>query len=150
MRLAATFLQFVPSLFVTLGVTGAPSSQVIQVQYAVSPIVAGESGELTVRFKIAGGFKIPKRPFPRLQLNSSDEIEVAGDVIFGEEGAGKDPEYFKGIRPITLQLSPARTARRGSHMLEGKFVYFYCSEKEKYCSRNVENLKIPVEVVDLK
>ncbi len=67
-----------------------------------------------------------------------------------EEGTGKDPEYFEAVRPLSLQLISSRSAQRGQYLLEGKFTYFYCSEKDKYCSRSVESLRIPIEVTDGK
>ena len=123
---------------------------IIQLQYVSRPVAAGQSGNLMIRFKISDGFKIPKQPSPKVQLMSSADLEVQGNFLLMEEGTGKDPAYFNALRPLSVQLTPSRTARRGQHLLEGKFIYFYCSEKDKYCSRSVENLQIPVEVADEK
>ncbi len=128
----------------------AEASPVIQLQFVSSGVVAGESGNLLIRFKISSGFKIPKRPPPKIQLNSSTDLEVRGDLRLLEEGTGKDPEYFEAVRPLSLQLISSRSAQRGQYLLEGKFTYFYCSEKDKYCSRSVESLRIPIEVTDGK
>jgi hypothetical protein len=128
----------------------ATASSVIRLQFNSNPIGAGDTGTLTVHFRVAEGFKVPKRPTSRFQLNSSAEVEIKGDFTLMEEGKGKDSEYFNALKPLSIQLSPSRTARRGQHLLEGKFTYFYCSEKEKFCSRSVETLQIPVEVIDLK
>ena len=132
--------------FPSLGTT----PPVIQLQYVSRPVTAGQSGNLMIHFKISDGFKIPKQPSPKVQLMSSAELEVQGNLLLMEEGTGKDPAYFNALRPLSIQLTPSRTAKRGQHLLEGKFIYFYCSEKEKYCSRSVENLQIPVEVADEK
>ena len=128
----------------------AAASSVIQLQFVSRGVVAGESGDLLIRFKISSGFKIPKRPSPKFELNSPTDLEVRGDLSLFEEGTGKDPEYFTGFRPLSLQLVSSRNARRGQYLLEGKFTYFYCSEKDKYCSRSVENLRIPIDVTNEK
>jgi hypothetical protein len=92
-------------------------------------------------------FKIPKRPSPKLQINPTPEFEVKGETNFAEEGQAKDPEYFNAFKPMTLQVVAARTTAPGRYALSGKLVYFYCSDKEKYCSRAVETVQIPIEIV---
>ena len=139
-------------LFILLAtfLSQAKASPAIQLQFVSRGVIAGESGDLLIRFKISSGFKIPKRPSPKLQLNSSTDLEVRGDMSLFEEGTGKDPEYFDAFRPLSLQLVSSRNARRGQYLLQGRFTYFYCSEKDKYCSRSVENLRIPIDVTDHK
>ena len=139
------------ALLVLGGVSSpAKASPVIQLQFNSKPVVAGDTGILTVHFRVAERFKIPKRPTSKFHLNSSAEVEIQGSFTLMEEGKAKDPEYFNALKPLSIQLYPSGTARRGQHLLEGKFTYFYCSEKEKFCSRSVETLQIPVEVIDLK
>ena len=126
----------------------AESAPIIALQFVSSNVVAGGSGNLSIRFKISNGFKIPKQPSPKIQLNSSTDLEIRGDLGLQEEGTGRDPEYFNGLKPLSVELVSSANVQRGQHWLEGKFTYFFCSDKDKYCSRSVENLRIPIEVTD--
>jgi hypothetical protein len=123
------------------------SPQVLQLQCDLEPLAAGVDGLLNINLVIKEGFKIPKRPAPRIKISSPPQFEVKGDLNFLEEGKSKDPEYFNGFKPLTLHIKPASTTKPGKYSLGGEFVYFYCSEKDKYCSRTAENLQIPLEVV---
>jgi hypothetical protein len=126
------------------------SPQVLLLQYDLNPLAAGVDGLLNINLVIKDGFKVPKRPAPKIKITPSSEFEVRGDLIFLEEGKGKDPEYFNGFKPLALHIKPATTTKPGKYSLGGEFVYFYCSEKDKYCSRSAENLQIPLEVVAKK
>lgn len=126
------------------------SPQVLQLQYELKPLVAGVDGVLNINMAIREGFKVPKRPQPRIKISPSSEFEIKGDLIFLEEGKGKDPEYFNGFKPLTLHIKPSSATKPGKYSLGGEILYFYCSEKDKYCSRNTENLQIPLEVIAKK
>jgi len=123
------------------------SPQVLQLQYELKPLAAGVDGLLNISLVKKDGFKVPKRPAPRIKISPSSEFEIKGDLIFLEEGKGKDPEYANGFKPLTLHIKPAITTKPGKYSLGAEFVYFYCSEKDKYCSRTTETLQIPLEVV---
>jgi hypothetical protein len=95
--------------------------------------------------EVKEGFKVAKRPAPKLQLNPNTQFEVVVGS-FDESVAAKDADYFGGFRPLELKITPAKTTEPGKYALDAKLTYFYCSEREKYCSRSVEALAIPVEV----
>lgn len=91
------------------------------------------------------GFKVAKRPAPKLQVSPTALFDVAVGG-FTESLAGKEADYFGGFKPLELKIVPAKTTQAGKYSLAGKLTYFYCSEQDKYCSRSVESLAIPVEV----
>jgi len=122
----------------------------LQLQTNSKPWPANSSGVVNINITIKDGFKIPKRPSPKLQIDPTGTFEVTGDTSFTEEGQGKDPEYFHAFKPLSLQLAAAKTTQPGRYTLSGKFTYFYCSESEKYCSRSVEKISIPIELVAAK
>jgi hypothetical protein len=128
----------------------ARSPQVLQLQYESKPLAAGVDGLLNINLVKKDGFKVPKRPAPRIKLSPSSQFEIKGDLNFLEEGKGEDPEYFNGFKPLTVHIKPASTTKPGKYSLGAEFVYFYCSEKDKYCSRTTETLQIPLEVVAQK
>jgi hypothetical protein len=110
---------------------------------------SGVAGIVRIDLTVKPGFKIAKRPAPKLELepNPSFQVDKSG---FSESGSGKDPDYFGGFKSLELKIIPAKTIKVGKHFLEGKLTYFYCSEQEKYCSRSMEPFAVAVEVVEKK
>jgi hypothetical protein len=137
-------LEFVLCL-VSYPQSGPPG--ILQLQTRSKPWPANSTGNVNISVIIKEGFKIPKRPLPKLQINPTSGFEVKGETNFTEEGRGKDPEYFNAFKPMSLQIAATKTTEPGRYSLSGKFVYFYCSDREKYCSRSVENVQIPIEIV---
>ena len=123
---------------------------ILQLQSRSKPWPANSTGIVNINVVIKEGFKIPKRPSPKLQITPVPEFEVRGETNFVEEGQGKDPEYFNAFKPISLQVRTTQAKDPGQYSLSGKFVYFYCAEKEKYCSRSVETVQIPIEIAASK
>jgi len=132
-------------VFPQTGATG-----VLQLQPHSKPWPAGASGMVNISLVIKEGFKIPKRPLPRIQIDSAPDFEIKGELNFIEEERGKDPEYFNSFKPLVIQVKAADSTKPGRYSLGGKFVYFYCSDKDKYCSRAVESVQIPVEILAKK
>ncbi len=126
------------------------ATEVLQVQSNSKPVPAGVRGSVEMHFVIKQGFKIPKKPAPKMHIIPRPEFEVKGDLSFAEEGPAKDTEYFSKIKSLNLHFTPASGTGPGKYRLDGKLVYFYCSEEDKYCSRAVESIQIPIEVVAKK
>lgn len=125
-------------------------SGVLQLQPRSKPWAAGASGLVNISLVIKEGFKIPKRPLPKIQIEPASDFTVNGELNFIEEGKGKDPEYFNSFKPLVVEVRAADSTKPGRYSLGGRLVYFYCSDKEKYCSRAVENVEIPIEILAKK
>jgi hypothetical protein len=126
------------------------AAKVLEPGTALARVAAGVESQVQVTLAVKEGFKVAKRPAPKLQMMANEMFEVAVIDGFGESAPGKDPEYFGKFNPIGLRVLPAKTTKTGKYSLEGKVTYFYCSEQEKYCSRSVAALTIPLEVIDKK
>ena len=120
-------------------------ARILQPRYSQQAVASGVEGKLQIELAVKEGFKVAKRPAPKLQINPTTQFDVVVGG-FSESVASKDAEYFGGFRPLELRIVPAKTTQAGKHVLEAKLTYFYCSEQDKYCSRSVEALTIPVEV----
>jgi len=120
-------------------------ARILQPRYSQQAVASGVEGKLQIELKVKEGFKVAKRPAPKLQINPTTQFDVVVGG-FSESVASKDAEYFGVFRPLELRIVPAKTIQAGKHVLEAKLTYFYCSEQDKYCSRSVEALTIPVEV----
>jgi hypothetical protein len=139
--LIATLIASIPLL---LGGQTGPAG-ILQPRFSQQAMASGVEGKLQIELVVKEGFKVAKRPAPKLQIspNARFEVLVGG---FNESVASKDADYFGGFKPLELRIAPAKTTQAGKYSLEAKLMYFYCSEIDKYCSRSVEALSIPVEV----
>lgn len=122
---------------------------ILQPRYSQQTVTSGAEGKLHIELRVKEGFKVAKRPAPKLQVNPHAQFGVVVGG-FSESVAGKDADYFGGFKPLQLVIAPAKMIPAGKHSLEGKLTYFYCSDVDKYCSRSVEALTIPVEVANKK
>ena len=135
------------NLTLPLMATGQTSpATVVELRYSGQALSSGVQGRLKVDLAVKEGFKVAKRPAPKLAVESTPRFEVVAVGPFAESSAGKDVDYFGAFKPLELRIVPAKATEPGKYSLEGKLTYFYCSEREKYCSRSVEALTIPVEV----
>ena len=137
-------------LTLTIGLPWLVSGQtgpagVLLPRYSQKTISSGVEGLLQVELAVKEGFKVAKRPAPKLQIKPANQFGVVVGG-FNESVASKDADYFSGFKPLELKIAPAKTVPAGKYSLEGQLTYFYCSERDKYCSRSVESFAIPVEV----
>jgi hypothetical protein len=120
-------------------------AKILELRYSRQPIAAGVEGRLQIDLGVKEGYKVAKRPAPKLQVSPTTQFSIAVGG-FSESVANRDAEYFGGFKPLELKILPAKMTEAGKYSLEGKLTYFYCSERDKYCSRSVETVTIPIEV----
>ena len=137
-------LSLVVSMPILLSGQTGPAG-ILQPRYSQKVVTSGTEGKLHVELAVKDGFKVAKRPAPKLQVIPNAQFGVVVGA-FSESVVGNDADYFGGFKPLELKIAPAKTTPAGKHSLEAKLTYFYCSEIDKYCSRSVEALTIPVEV----
>ena len=148
MRLSSLNLALLQVFSLVLLVIGqSDPGTVLQHRVVSNQLTARELGRVTLELDVKEGFKIAKRPAPMLQLAPSSDFEVKSPVFFQEARAGKDPEYYGGLRPLEISVLTGKDVPPGQYVMQGKLTYIYCSEKDKYCSRSVANIKIPIIVV---
>jgi hypothetical protein len=140
----------VPVLAFSLGLSAMGQfvpDNVLQHRVTANRLTAGEAGKVSLELSVREGFKIAKRPAPVLQLTPIPNFEVKTPILFAEARAGKDPEYYGELKPLDISIQTGKDVEFGQYTLEGKLTYIYCSEKDKYCSRSVGNIKVPIVVV---
>lgn len=147
--MAVVLLVLLAFSFPSLVESQSRAVRILEAKAGSRSLVAGAPGVVPVDLVVKLGFKVAKRPVPKLQLNAVPSFEV-GVGGFVESIPAKDPDYFGAFKPLELRIVPTRTTKPGKYSLEGKLTYFYCSEQDKYCSRSVEPVLIPVEVVASK
>jgi len=128
----------------------AQSNQELVLQHRViaNCLKAGEAGKVSLVLSVKDGFKLAKRPAPKLQLNSGPNFQVSAPIDFAEAKSGKDREYYGDLNPLDISILAGKDVRAGQYTLAGKLIYFYCSEKGRYCSRSEENIQLPIIVME--
>lgn len=148
-RFTATVL-FVALTFPLVTSGQRSEAKILEYQWSSQPLTAGVGGKVQMQLSVKDGFKVAKNPPPKFQVNSDASFNVAVTQGFLEDSPGKDADYFGGFKPLELKVVPEKSLKSGKHLLEAKLTYFYCSEREKYCSRSIENVKVPLEVAAVK
>src|SRR5215510_7789275 len=81
-------------LTLTLVLSGQTNpAKILEPRYSRQPIAAGAEGRLQIGLIVREGFKVAKRPAPKLQLSPTTQFSVAVGG-FSERGASRDADYF--------------------------------------------------------
>ena len=109
-----------------------------------APIKAGKSGEITVSFTAVKGYAVDRTlpltlkltPVPGIVLPKSDL------AASGNDPKAKD-QYYVDLPTIKV---PVTAAKAGKYDVPGKLKYFFCNKADGFCSFQVLDVKIPVNV----
>jgi len=134
-------------LLMAAQLSGPASSlpQVLNPNYKPSsPIVAGKKGELTVSFNLLTGYAINRTPPISLKLTAIPGVtlEKTEFTSSSTDPKSKD-EYYVDLPMLKV---PMKVAKAGSYEIPGKLIYFFCSKKDGFCSRQTVDVKVPVTV----
>lgn len=111
---------------------------------AATPIQAGKKGEMTMSFSLLTGYAINRTPPISLTLKSVSglTLEKTEFTTPSADPKSKD-EYYVDLPTLKI---PVRAAKAGNYEIPGKLVYFFCSKKDGFCSRQAIDIKVPVTV----
>jgi len=109
-----------------------------------APLKAGKRGEVTVSFTALKGYAIDRTLPLTLKLTTVPGLElVKSDLVAsGSDPKAKD-QYFVDLPTIKVPLTAAKA---GKYELPGKLKYFFCNKADGFCSFQVLDLKIPLNV----
>ena len=141
MRLALGVMFFVSQL------TG-PGSALPQVLHPdfkpTAPLKAGKRGEVTVSFTAVKGYAIDRTLPLTLKLTAVPGVALTKSDL---AASGNDPkakdQYFVDLPTIKV---PVTAAKAGKYEVPGKLKYFFCNKADGFCSFQVLDLKIPLNV----
>ena len=105
---------------------------------------AGKPGEMTVSFTALKGYAIDRMlPFT-LKLTAVPGVALAKSDV---AASGKDPkakdQYYVDLPTMKV---PVSAAKAGKYEIPGKLKYFFCSKADGFCSYQVLDVKIPINV----
>jgi hypothetical protein len=99
---------------------------------------AGETGTVLIFFKPKKGIHITTDPLFELTFDTLTQFFSTGKTTFEKD----KKEYLKTQQPVKQRFLVAKKTLPGSYRLKGTLIYYYCSDKEGWCSR----FKQPVEL----
>jgi hypothetical protein len=109
-----------------------------------TPLQAGKRGEVTVSFSALKGYAIDRTLPLTLKLTPVPGVSVAKTDL---AASGTDPkskdQYYVDLPTIKVPVVPAKA---GKYEIPGKLKYFFCNKADGFCSFQVLDVKIPLNV----
>jgi hypothetical protein len=109
-----------------------------------APLKAGKSGEITVSFTAVKGYAVDRTLPLTLKLTAVPGVTLAKTDL---AASGNDPkakdQYFVDLPTIKV---PVSVAKAGKYEVPGKLKYFFCNKADGFCSFQVLDVKIPLNV----
>jgi hypothetical protein len=109
-----------------------------------SPLKAGARGEMNVTFTARNGFAIDRTLPLTLKLTAVPGVTLPETDL---SASGKDPkakdQYYVDLPTMKFAV---RAAKAGKYEVPGKFKYFFCNKADGFCSFQILDVKIPVNV----
>ena len=124
---------------------GGSLPQIIQPDFKTTvPAKPGKKGEVTVSFGLLKGYVINHTPPISLKLTKVPGLTLAkADFSTSSKDPKSKDEYYVDLPTIKV---PVTAAKAGKYEIPGKLTYFFCSKADGFCSRQVLDVKIPVDV----
>jgi len=134
------------SLLVLTQLTGIGSGlpQVLTPAYkTTTPVATGKKNELTVSFSLTKGFAINRTPPISLKLTAVPGVKLdKTDVSSSPDDPKAKDEYYVDLPSLKV---PFTVSKPGKYEVPGKLIYFFCSKTDGFCSRQVIDVKVPIE-----
>jgi len=124
---------------------GGALPQILQPNFkSTAPLQAGKRGEVTVSFTAVKGYAVDRMlPFT-LKLTPVSGVTLAKTDL---AASGNDPkakdQYYVDLPTIKF---PVVAAKAGTYSVPGKLKYFFCNKADGFCSFQVLDVKIPLNV----
>jgi len=128
---------------------GAPDD-LLRVEATLRPksLARGEEGRVVLRVITQAGITLSPHPSFTIEFSPCPELlfpkgfytnsDLAIEVV--EQGPERSLNMSK---PIEIPFTVSPSAKRGSHILEGRIRYFACSRKEGWCLKNTARFSVP-------
>ena len=141
-------LKFAFGVMFVLGQLSGPGGSLPQILHPdfkpTVPLKAGSRGELTVSFTATKGYAIDRTLPLTLKLTAVPGVTLAKSDL---AASGNDPkakaQYYVDLPTMKV---PITAAKAGKYEIPGKLKYFFCSKSDGFCSFQVLDVKIPLNV----
>ena len=107
-----------------------------------APIHAAKRGEVVASFTALKDYAIDRTPPMTLKLTSVPGVTIGESKLVEAVGDRNSKEqFYKELPKVKVSLT---VAKPGQYIIPGKLTYFFCNEKDGFCSRQILDVKIPV------
>jgi hypothetical protein len=132
-------------LIAQLSGPGGELPQVLHPDFKASaPVKAGKKSDVTVSFSLLKGYAINRTPPMTLKLTTVSGLALGKtDFTTSSEDPKSKDEYYAELPSIKVPLTASKP---GAYEIPAKLTYFFCSKTDGFCSRQVLDMKIPVQV----
>jgi hypothetical protein len=107
-----------------------------------APLHSGKRGEVIVSFTGLKDYRIDRLLSITLKLTPVLGVTLPKTEI---KSSSEDPKskdgYYVELPTLRIPLTPSKA---GKFEIPGKLTYFFCSEKDGFCSRQILDVKVPV------
>ena len=139
LKLTAAIVLFITQLS---GLDKLP--QILVPQFHAASIQVGKKAEIRVSFTKVNDYAIDRTlaitlkltPVPGVRLVNL-ELKTSSDDPKSKDG------YYVNLPILKIPLTASKTGR---FEIPGKLTYYFCSEREGFCSRQIIDVKIPITV----
>jgi hypothetical protein len=109
-----------------------------------SPMKPGNRAAVTVSFSATKGSSIDRMLPLTLKLTAVPGLTLAkADLAASPNDPKAKDQYYVDLPTIKV---PVTAAKAGKYEVPGKLKYFFCSKADGFCSFQVLDVKIPVQV----
>lgn len=105
-------------------------------------IKAGGNGNINISFKPENGIYINIEP--EVEVTLDNKFAVIDTII---TLSGKNKDYLDLKKPVKANFKISNNLKEGTYQLKGSLIYFYCSEKEGWCSRYKQPFNLNLKIV---
>jgi len=107
-----------------------------------APLHAGRRGEVIVSFTRLRDYRIDRLLPITLKLTPVPGVTLPKTEIksLSEDPKSKDGYYVD----LPTPKIPLTVSKVGTYEIPGKLTYFFCSQKDGFCSRQILDVKVPV------
>jgi hypothetical protein len=124
---------------------GGSLPQILQPSFkTTAPLKAGSRGEVNVSFTSVKGYAVDRTLPLTLKLSALPGVALAKTDL---AASGNDPkakdQYYVDLPTLKF---PVTAAKPGKYEIPGKLKYFFCNKADGFCSFQVLDVKIPINV----
>jgi hypothetical protein len=147
-------------LFVAIGIgvhgsadAKAPNEYIdISVKVEKDSLKAGSEGRLLFSLKPKTGFHVNVEPPISIELTGNKGFSLLTKKFTPDSTVkpltSKDGyKIFNPSAPVKFAFKIAKSAKPGTHIVQAKLTYYYCSDAEGWCSFTTESFPVKITVV---
>jgi hypothetical protein len=132
-------------VFSQLSGPGSALPQILHPEFKpTAPLQAAKRGEVTVSFTAVKGYAVDRTLPLTLKLTPVPGVTLSKPDL---AASGNDPkakdQYYVDLPTIKV---PITVAKAGKYEVPGKLKYFFCNKADGFCSFQVLDVKIPINV----